>query len=96
MKKTLLILLLIMVACTTAPEEPEQRWQEPRTISLADNQGAFEITFYPNNNTQNLLIVDEISDNIRNLNVIVKPNLSESQLQAIESFAIRNDLIIQR
>jgi hypothetical protein len=101
MKTKLILILLILAACTsqttqTVNELDEKRWQEPRTLSLIAITGPFEVTFYPNNQTNELIISNEITNDLRNLNAIILENQTNEKIESIESFAQRNNLQLQR
>lgn len=95
--KKILIILLLLAACTNQTIQLEEtRWQEPRQITLNSADGPFEITFYPNNQTNKLIVANEITNNLRNQNVIILQNQTNEKIESIQSFAQRNNLELQR
>lgn len=96
-KKTYLIIILTLIlltACQQSTPQQEHIWQEPRIISLTTSEGPFDILFYPNQNTDQLIIRETINDDYRFLNVIILSNPTQPQIESIQGFANRNNLTI--
>ena len=97
MKKILLLLIVMIFVLACSPDnqelsEEQNIWQEPRAISLNSVDGPFEIKLYPNNQTNQTVILNELSDNYRDKNVILVTDITDNMIVSLDNFLQRNNL----
>ncbi|MFT4311524.1 MAG: hypothetical protein ACMXX7_02770 [Candidatus Woesearchaeota archaeon] len=102
-KIILVALLLIISACTITPNpevdpqnnEPiqiEERWEDPRITTILVEGQPLQLIFYPNSNSQEAIITNEITDQDRNKNVVITDKFEEEVIQSINTFLNRNNI----